>query len=360
MNDASDARSQSPSKSLAPPVASKRRLLWGIAILSVLAVYTGWNFSSVTGFWDEVAQTGKFPTSRGARSYERTPPTFDTRISLIPVNEIRSGGPPKDGIPAISQPKFLPTSRASYLRPDDRVIGVALGQEARAYPLRILNYHEIVNDRLGETPLAITYCPLCDSSIVFDRRTPLGEFEFGVSGLLYNSNVLLYNRTSTTESLWSQLQATGVTGPAAGKALKALPFEVTSWQDWSTRHPETTVVSDQTGHPRDYNSNPYSEYFRSPELMFPVSRIDNRLPPKTRVLGIWTDNVAKAYVIAGIQKERFHDTISGKRVSLQYTAEVDSLRVVEAEEGVQWMYTFWFAWSAFHPETEVLLPEQPQ
>ncbi|MDA1229335.1 MAG: DUF3179 domain-containing protein, partial [Planctomycetota bacterium] len=225
------------------------------------------------------------------QAFTRTdaPPEFDMSQSSIAVKEILRGGQPRDGIPAISNPKFVAASAADYMAPADLIVGVVINNSARAYPLRILNYHEIVNDRMESTPFAVTYCPLCDSVCVFDRRTPLGEREFGVSGLLYNSNVLMYDRRGKPESLWSQLKKTGVTGPGMEKSLKTLPVELTTWNDWKTRYPESEVLSLDTGHRRDYSSSPYGSYFTTPQLMFPVNHKDNRLPRKTRVLGIWSE-----------------------------------------------------------------------
>ena len=199
---------------------------------------------------------------------------FDLSQATIPVREIQSGGPPKDGIPALSNPKLVSAAEASYLGPSDRVVGVVSGRESRAYPLAILNYHEIINDRIGELPIAVTYCPLCDSAVVFDRRTPLGEREFGVSGLLYNSNVLMYDR-SNAESLWSQIKGEGVSGPGARMKLTVLPMELTTWAAWQTRHPNTTVISSETGHRRNYRTSPYAGYFQQPNLMFPAKPISH-------------------------------------------------------------------------------------
>jgi hypothetical protein len=285
-------------------------------------------------------------------------PTFDLKNAKIPVNEIRGGGPPKDGIPALTDPTMISATEASYLRDDDRVIGVVVDSESRAYPLRILNHHEIVNDRAGEIPYAVTYCPLCDSAVVFDRRTPLGEREFGVSGLLYNSNVLMYDRGGRPESLWSQVKTTGVSGPAADKSLGTLPLELTTWKDWLARHPRTKVLSDDTGHRRDYRRNPYAGYFARGELMFPARPVSDRMAAKTPVLGVWTDRAARAYPLSvfGSKSRELQDTLDGKHITLAYNAEANSIRVVAADDGVRWMYSFWFAWYAFRPRTDVFIP----
>jgi len=278
---------------------------------------------------------------------------FDLSHVTVPANEIRDGGPGKDGIPALSDPKFLVAADADYLKPEDRVIGFVVGDESRAYPLKILTFHEIVNDRIGDVPLAVTYCPLCDSAAVFDRRTPLGEREFGVSGLLYNSNVLMYDRSDTEESLWSQLQTKGISGPASKLALKSLPLELTTWQDWQSRYPMTKVLSTDG---RYYGRNPYGKYFDIPQLMFPVQPTSDKLPTKARVLGVWTENSARAYPESVFSKERtrIEEQIDGKKIVIQFDPQSRSMRVVQADEGVQWIYSLWFAWYAFHPEATLL------
>ncbi len=287
-----------------------------------------------------------------------TGPDFDLSQATIPKEQIMGGGPPKDGIPALSSPKYVKADQAQYLRPEDRIAGVFIEGQARAYPLRILNWHEVVNDEIGGQPFAMTYCPLCDSVAVFDRLTPEGVKEFGVSGLLYNSNVLMYDREGEPEALWTQLGSEAVSGPRANQNLKTLPVELTTWADWRKRHPETLVLSHQTGHPRDYGNDPYAGYFQQPGLMFPVQPTSSLLPQKEKVLGVRTpDGSAKAYPLSAFAQAKapveVADEIGGHKVSIQYDPEAKSLRVVEADEGVEWMYSLWFAWYAFHPETTV-------
>lgn len=284
---------------------------------------------------------------------------FDLRQATIPVQEIRSGGPPKDGIPYLSNPRMVSAAEATYLRAGDRVIGVVSGRESRAYPLAILNYHEIINDRIGELPIAVTYCPLCDSAVVFDRRTQLGEREFGVSGLLYNSNVLMYDRSDTespnTESLWSQVKGEGVSGPGARMKLTVLPMELTTWAAWQNRNPNTTVVSSETGHRRNYQGSPYTRYFKQPNLMFPVKPISNALPLKESVLGVWDDANALAIPISafGGKSMQIEKSLGSRKFTVAFDVNDQTIRVVKADAELQWMNTFWFAWYAFRPETEI-------
>lgn len=301
-----------------------------------------------------LVEFGNVALAQSSVSHRKQGP-FDLSAATVPRDEILSGGPSKDGIPALSNPRFVTVREATFLGSDDRVIGFVRGQEARAYPLRILNYHEIVNDRMGDLPIAVTYCPLCDSAAVFDRRTPLGEREFGVSGLLYNSNVLMYDRAGRRESLWSQIKSEGISGPGARKPLRTLPVELTTWSDWRSRFPGTKVLSPQTSHQRDYQRDPYAGYFQQPGLMFPARPTSDRLPAKERVLGVWTDSASRAYPISAFGRlpKQIEDQIGGKRVVIEFVPKADTLRVVKAEEGVQWMYSLWFAWHAFRPEAVV-------
>ncbi len=281
-------------------------------------------------------------------------PNFDLSDLNIPAAEIRGGGPPKDGIPAITSPQTVAAADARFLKASDRVVGVVLNGQARAYPISILTQHEIVNDNLGETAIAVTYCPLCDSVIVFDRATEIGVKEFGVSGLLYNSNVLMYDR-SEKESLWSQMKMEGVSGPAKGIKLQTLPMELTSWNAWQSKHPETDVMSTELGFQRDYRKNPYTRYFKQPGLMFPAMPQNASLPVKERVIALW-DGVDSIVVPTSYFRGKSGTAavvVNGKQVEVAYDASTDSLSVIDAGKGVQWANTFWFAWYAFHPSTKI-------
>jgi hypothetical protein len=222
---------------------------------------------------------------------------FDLRGSLIPADEIHAGGPPRDGIPALTDPTFVPAAQADFLTPDDRILGLNLDGEARAYPIAILNWHEIVNDRIRGRPVAITYCPLCGSGVVFDALLDGRRVDFGVSGLLYNSDVLLYDRQ--TESLSSQIKKQAVTGPMKGQRLSALPVTDTTWRAWRETHSKTLVLSTDTGHSRDYSRDPYGGYAQESGLYFPVSARSKRYHPKERVLGLEIDGTFKAYPSCG-------------------------------------------------------------
>lgn len=300
------------------------------------------------------------PTDSGGAfaRFEQPNSPFELQNLTVPREEVLGGGPPKDGIPAISKPRFIQANKATYLKPKDRVIGVQIENIERAYPIAILNYHEVVNDQLGNTPIAVSYCPLCDSAVVFSRKLKTGVREFGVSGLLFNSNVLMYDRGGKPESLWSQMMTQSVSGESVNEALKTLPLELTTWQSWKTRHPKTEVLSTQTGHTRNYARSPYDAYFQGPELMFPVNKTDDRLPPKSPVLGIWTEKSSRAYPLTSFTEDQadLEQTIDGISFTIQYEKESNSLRISQTEGEIQVVYSLWFAWYAFHPETEIYSP----
>ncbi len=278
---------------------------------------------------------------------------FDLAGSSVEADEILSGGPPKDGIPALSQPRFLSVGEAGYLRAADRVVGLVVSGEARAYPLRILNWHEVVNDTIGGKAVAVTYCPLTGSAVAFDRNLNGRTLNFGVSGLLYRSNVLIFDRG--TESLWSQLGERAVTGAFNRTPLTTLPTEVTSWEDWQTRHPGTVVLSDDTGHRRDYSRDPYAGYARSSHLMFAVGEPDSRLSPKAPVLGVRQGSTVKAYPLHALPAGSLRDTIGDVAIRIDYDVQTRRARVTDGSSGkiVPSVVAYWFAWAAFHPDTEL-------
>lgn len=297
-------------------------------------------------------------------------------FSLIDVEEIQSGGPDKDGIPVLVDPEFAPAREAGYLNPGDQVIGVEINGEARAYPLRILIWHENANDKLGGRPIAVTYCPLCNSAFVFDRNIGGQIREFGISGRLYRSNVLMYDRQrkSKDESLWSQLQMRAVVGPAAeqGLEMKLLPSEMTTWEDWRARHPQTTVLTDRTGHRRDYSRNPYASYFKSDRIGYGTHGPSNRRPDvknKDMVAIIEAGGERRAYVVNDVAKASrakgsILDELGGIPIRLVYIEAANSLRVEYAGETnasdppeIRTAYSFWFAWEDLSPGTDLWSPE---
>jgi hypothetical protein len=277
--------------------------------------------------------------------------------ALIPLKEIRSGGPGRDGIPSLDNPVFVMADKASFLRPNDRILGVDLNGVERAYPIRILNYHEIVNDTLGGQPIVITYCPLCGSGMAFDSSINGKRLEFGVSGLLYNSDVLLYDRQSG--SLWSQIMSTAVTGNMKGTRLDPIRVSHTTWRDWQTRHPDTEVLSTRTGFRRNYKVDPYPNYGRNGQLYFPVAVENRRYPRKSIIMGLEIDGRFKAYPFNELKKNssqftQFTDEFQGEQIEVYYDDQNQTARILDAHGNeLPTLIAFWFAWYAFHPDTEI-------
>jgi len=272
----------------------------------------------------------------------------------IPLNEIYDGGPPKDGIPALFDPGFVSADEADFLRPADRILGLEVGGEAKAYPIKILNWHELVNDHVGGKSVLVSYCPLCGTGMAYDAVIDGKRFLFGVSGKLYNSNVLFYDKE--TESLWSQLKMEAVTGSMTGKKLQLLPLEHTTWSDWQRRHPQTKVLSLKTGHRRDYFRDPYGDYERNRRIFFPVAHEDARLHPKAWVIGVIINGQAKAYPFQALAQESgpVEDEAGGKKILIDYDTENASAVITDMRgEIIPSVQLYWFAWAAFYPETEL-------
>jgi hypothetical protein len=281
---------------------------------------------------------------------------FDLGDAEVPLQAIEKGGPPRDGIPSIDAPRFVPAAEAE-LRPDDRVLGVALNGVAKAYPVRILNWHEIVNDRFGDDPVVVTYCPLCASGIAFHGRVGGKSLEFGVSGLLYNSDVLLYDRQ--TETLWSQISQRAISGPLRDAELVSILTSHTSWADWRARHPTSLVLSEQTGFQRDYSYDPYADYAAIQRVLFPTTNTDTRLPPKAVVIGIKIGDQTKAYPFKALEEAvgPVRDRVGDTPIRVRYDPEHRSARIEdETGEPLPTLTAYWFAWFAFHPETELFVP----
>jgi YD repeat-containing protein len=280
---------------------------------------------------------------------------FDLSNASVPVSRIEHGGPPRDGIPALTNPPVIAASKADYLRADDRVLGIVVAGQARAYPVRILNWHEIVNDQLAGQALVVTWCPLCGTGMIFDGDFDGQRRNFGVSGLLYNSDVLLYDRA--TESLWSQVLAVAISGPLRGEKLKLLPAIHTSWQDWLERYPDSEVLGLNTGYQRDYGRDPYAGYAASSDLYFSVSKRDQRFHPKALVAGLLLDGEAMAWPLEQLDSAavlELQDTVAGQPITLSYDKEHRSVAIADAAgNALPVIIAYWFAWVAFYPDTGV-------
>jgi hypothetical protein len=328
--------------------------------------------------------------------FERYDPRF--RGYLDPLHayrirpeEIEWGGVPKDGIPALDQPGFVEASKASFWEDDERVFGVFVGGEAKAYPHRILDAHEMANDVVGGRPVSLAYCTLCGSGVLYAGDHPSREGQkpltFGSSGLLYRSNKLMYDRP--TNSLWNQLTGEPVAGRLAqsGIRLERLPVVVATWGEWRRDHPETLVLDpERTGFRRKYEKSPYEEYFESGDTMFPVWLKSDRLKAKEVVFAIIVNGKPKAYPIEILKREGVvNDELGGKSIVVvaagprAYESSNRRFRaggpgkLVEADTEALWTIeedglvdasgktlpriaghnAFWFGWFAFYPATEI-------
>ena len=276
---------------------------------------------------------------------------------IVDPAEIRSGGPPKDGIPSIDSPLFVSVEEADkWIADNELVLALLYEGEIRVYPLQILVWHEIVNDRVAGDPILITYCPLCGSGIAYERVLGGEAVEFGTSGKLYNSNLVMYDRK--TDTYWSQIDGLAIVGALTGQELKAISIDTVVWRDWKAAHPDSRVLSQETGFDRPYGIDPYGSYYEDSFLLFPVESSDDRIHPKTVVFGIEVRGVYAAYREEDlIRLGVIEDSVNGMR-----------LRITRDEAGVVSVYNitlgktlvkerdFWFAWYAFHPDTLLYLP----
>ena len=237
----------------------------------------------------------------------------DLSKALVPLGEIVSGGPPPDGIPAIDQPAFVPPAAAdAWLTQKEPVLALEIAGDARAYPLQILMWHEIVNDTVGGRPVTVTYCPLCNSGLVFDRVVDGVTLDFGTSGKLYKSDLVMYDRQ--THSLWAQMEGRAIVGERAGTRLAMVPANTLAYEDFKAVYPSGKVLSRETGHVRSYGRNPYDGYDQPSSVPFLLKGApDRRRPPKERVVGVALGGAARAYPWPALEKQGVvHDTLGGQ------------------------------------------------
>jgi hypothetical protein len=250
----------------------------------------------------------------------------------VPLSEFQSGGPPRDGIPPIDNPSYVsPAEADTWLAPDEPVIAVALEQDdghvvARAYPLQILLWHEIVNDTLGETPVTVTFCPLCYTAVAYDRRLEPGGtiYDFGTTGNLRHSDLVMWDRQ--TESWWQQFSGEAIVGELTGAQLTFLPAQIISWDAFQRAYPEGDVLSRDTGFSRPYGTNPYPGYddIDSRPFLFDEAS-DDRLPPMERVVGVVLGNEGVAYPFPLLQERRLiEDQVAGAPIVVFWAPGVSS------------------------------------
>lgn len=348
-------------------------------------------------------------SDRGPIRFTTTGWRTDFTRHSVPLGEIQSGGPPRDGIPPVDRPSFEAVAGAdSWLTPQEPVIQLAVGSETRAYPLQILIWHEIVNDQVGGVPVAVTFCPLCNTAIAFDRRVDGRVLDFGTTGNLRYSDLVMWDRQ--TESWWQQITGEAIVGELTGRRLSMLPATIVAWADFRGQFPQGQVLTRATGFSRPYSRNPYTGYDRIDQSPFLFEGTpDGRLPPMARVVTISLGGDDVAYPFARLREQRVvADMVGGQPLVIFYgTGAVSALdqesiagsrevgaaavyhprvagrllrftwqeeRFVDEETGSHWSLLgralsgplagqqlepvvhgthFWFAWAAFKPGTRI-------
>lgn len=285
----------------------------------------------------------------------------NTKYILDPTL-IRSGGPGKGGIgidrgiPALDESniKYVGMQEADqWIEDNELVLAINYRGIKRIYPLQIMVWHEIANDIIGTDPIAITYCPLCGSGIAYHRVINNQPVKFGTSGNLYNSNLIMYD--DLTETYWQQIDGKAIVGELTGLELQEISIDTVVWRDYKANNPAAQVISQDTGMSRNYGRDPYGNYYEDSFLLFPVDNEDNRIHAKTPVLGIEINGKYKAYQEDQIKElgtitDNFQDTnikIDAKEDGTIIITNLDTGKEITRERD------FWFAWYAFHPETEL-------
>ena len=346
--------------------------------------------------WLESHPIGSFPKNEIylSRIFSRIDPQFKVFFypdieHRIRLDEIAWGGVRKDGIPALTEPKLISADRATYLGEDELVFGVSINGDTRAYPYRIMDWHEMLNDSVGGVPVSLAYCTLCGSGILYNTQPASDQppIIFGSSGFLYRSNKLMYDQK--THSLWNQFSGKPVVGPLTNRniELEVLPLVTTTWGEWLGQHPDTKVLSLDTGYTRDYTPGvAYGAYFFSEELMFPAYIGDKTLQQKEQVFGLRISGSQKAWPLKLFEKPRaINDRVGILPVVLIGDASTSTVRAYRSEgkqfelgkdmqlksENKEWTLTeteligpqgeklprlpghiaYWFAWSGYYPDT---------
>jgi len=271
----------------------------------------------------------------------------------VKSTDIEQGCAGIDCIPALTHPKFEKASDATWLNDTDTVFALNYKGVLRAYPQRILNWHEIVNDTVSNEPLAITFCPLCGTAVAYKRTVNGIVTEFGVSGKLYDSDLIMYDRYEG--NLWQQATGQAIVGPAArrNETLQVVDIATTTFGQWKKEHPETQVLSRDTGYTRNYDQYPYGTYEQDDQVYFGVKNLNRKLQIKTVVYGIEANGVAKAYPKSSIDtKQIIQDTIGNIPIKIQETPAGEVIVTnLKTNQQITPLRVFWFAWAAFHPDT---------
>ncbi|PKO04013.1 MAG: hypothetical protein CVU41_19225 [Chloroflexi bacterium HGW-Chloroflexi-3] len=262
--------------------------------------------------------------------------TTDFSITSIDFSEILSGGVPKDGIPAIRKPKFVNIEDADiWLAPQEPVIQVVMNEVAKAYPIQILMWHEIVNDEIGGVPVLVTFCPLCNTAIAFERTVNGNVFDFGTTGRLRFSNLIMYDRQ--TETWWQQAEGKGIVGKLTGTQLVFVPAAIISWEEFKNANPNGLVLSRETGFVRNYGFNPYVGYddVNRPPFLYQGPETPDKLPPVARVLTVEIEEEAVAYPYELLREVNVvNDTVGGQQIAVFWSSgTVSALDTLEISDG---------------------------
>jgi len=269
----------------------------------------------------------------------------------VPAEHVLSGGPKRDEIQSVDAPRFASLEEATWVLAENPVIGLALGGEARVYPVHLIERHQIVNDVVGGTPVAVTYDPLAGTPVAYERKAAGRTLSFGVAGLLYNANFLMYDRE--TESLWSQLRGDAVAGALSGQRLRRIPARQETLAAWLERHPDSRVLAPPS-ESIDYRYSPFTSYWVSDRVPSRVDATDERFHAKEVVLGVVRDGKARAYLgsLVTAAGGALDDEFQGRKIHVAYSSR-DGVFRYEAPADVEVTEAYWFAWKAFHPDTEV-------
>ena len=289
-------------------------------------------------------------------------PRTDFSKHIVSFDEILSGGPPKDGIPSIDNPKFVKVSEEKELVDTAPVIGLIINGEAKAYPLRILIWHEIVNDTVGGMPVSVTFCPLCNTAVVYDRRLDGKVLDFGTTGKLRNSDLVMYDRQ--TESWWQQFLGKGIIGEMTGKTLKAVPARLESWANFKKRAPDGLVQVPNNSSMRAYGANPYAGYDSLPKPFLYSGEMPKNVPPLSRVVSLEDRNDGWSLDLLKAKKEiRLDDGLvlrwqPGQNSALDTStiaegADVGNVTAQRDGKDVPYFVDFAFAFHAFFPKATI-------
>jgi len=355
---------------------------------------------------------GLLPEEVISNSWEQEFST-DFNVHSVPYSQILSGGPRKDGIPAVDDPKFVSVTEADeWLKPVEPIVFVQVGEETRAYPIQILMWHEIVNDTVNDLPLTVTFCPLCNTAIAFQRMIDDRILDFGTTGRLRYSNLIMYDRQ--TETWWQQANGEAIAGELTGKLLDFYPATIIAWEDFKINYPQGKVLSRETGNSRSYGNNPYAGYdnVNSSPFLYDGPLTPDKLLPMTRVITVDLDDEAVAYPYDVLEdKKVINDRVAGHEIVIFWDSGTASAldagdvaggrdvgaatafsrildketlsfsensgRIIDDQTGSVWnilgqaisgpmagsqlkpvvsINHFWFSWAAFKPETKVFQP----